>query len=128
MRDEFDQLAKAIVSSLCRFEMHGLYVQFVETVSRELATTLNDPLDVKKIASSLSAVANEKQRIIKEKETKKKKGICFLSVNGDVGSTKSLFVSAPIKKALNRSEDIYDDVAIEGGGAGGAYDDEVDFM
>ncbi|KAI9018300.1 eukaryotic translation initiation factor 3 subunit J [Hyaloraphidium curvatum] len=107
-REEFDLLAKAVVQSFARFEKHGLYVHFVETLSRELATTLADPLDVKKVASTLTALANEKQKVIKEKESKKKK--------------------APAKKSLNRSEDIYDDVATEGGGVGGAYDDEFDFM
>lgn len=108
VREEFDELAKAVVKSFARFEKHGLYVQFVESLSRELAMTLNDPLDVKKVASTLTALANEKQKMIKEKESKKKK--------------------APVKKTLNRSEDIYDDVALEGGGEGGAYDDEFDFM
>ena len=107
--DDFELLAKAVVSSFARFEKHGLYVQFLETLARELAMSIQDPLDIKRIASNLTALANEKQKLIKEKETKKKK--------------------APVKKAvLNRSEDIYDDVAIEGGGTGGAYDDEFDFM
>lgn len=76
-REEFDQLAKAIVANVSRFEKHGLYVQFIETLSRELATSISDPLDVKKVASTLTALANEKQKLIKEKESKKKKGWFF---------------------------------------------------
>jgi len=74
-KEGFDKLAKGIAATVKRFESHGLYFAFVETVVRELAGTVKDPVDIKKLASDMTALGNERQRLQKEKEGKKKKGM-----------------------------------------------------
>jgi hypothetical protein len=76
-KEGFDKLAKGVAATVKRFQNHGLYFSFMETVVRELAMTVKDPVDVKKLASDLTALANEKQRLQKEKDGKKKKGMYF---------------------------------------------------
>jgi translation initiation factor 3 subunit J len=56
-----------------------MYVNFINEFIRELCLPLKDA-DVRKVANTLSTLANEKQKQIREKEKPKKKGTIKLNL------------------------------------------------
>ncbi|KAJ2464933.1 Nonsense-mediated mRNA decay protein 5 [Coemansia sp. RSA 2322] len=68
---EFDELQAALVERIQKCQSHRLYSQFLEKLMRDLALPLKD-VDVRKFASVLTTLANEKQRNARD-ATKKKK-------------------------------------------------------
>ncbi|KAG8917617.1 Translation initiation factor 3 subunit J component [Tulasnella sp. 417] len=72
-KDEFIKLSNDIIEVVVkRLQNKPLYAAFVEHHAKELAQPLKD-VDVRKVASGLTALSNEKQRELKE-ASKKKKG------------------------------------------------------
>ncbi|KAJ2740888.1 Translation initiation factor 3 subunit J component [Coemansia sp. BCRC 34301] len=95
---EFDELQTALVDRIQKSQNHRLYVQFLEKLIRELALPLKD-IDVRKFSSTLTTLANEKQRIARE-ATKKKKPT----------TKKPTLVTAPkAKMDMNDYSNDYDD-------------------
>jgi len=72
-KEEFDEFAKLLVERIRKHEKQGMYANFVNEFIRELCLPLKDA-DVRKVANTLSTLANEKQKQIREKEKPKKKG------------------------------------------------------
>ncbi|KAJ1772138.1 Translation initiation factor 3 subunit J component [Coemansia sp. RSA 1813] len=70
---EFDEFQKALVERIQKCQNNRVYVPFLEKFIRELALPLKD-VDVRKFASTLTALANEKQRAARDNKTKKKSG------------------------------------------------------
>ncbi|KAJ2774474.1 Translation initiation factor 3 subunit J component, partial [Coemansia nantahalensis] len=72
-QEEFDEFLKALVDRIQKVQSRRLYLAFLEKLIRELALPLKDA-DVRKIASSLTALASEKQKAAKDAlKTGKKK-------------------------------------------------------
>ncbi|KAJ1643013.1 Translation initiation factor 3 subunit J component [Coemansia asiatica] len=69
---DFDEFQKALVQRIEKAQNSRYYNQFLEKLIRELSTPLKD-IDVRKIASSLTTLANEKQRAAREATKPKKK-------------------------------------------------------
>ena len=57
-------------------QKQSIYVNFINEFIRELCLPLRDA-DVRKVANTLSTLASEKQKQIKEKEKSKKKGTIY---------------------------------------------------
>jgi len=72
-KEEFDKFSKLLVDRIRKHEKQGMYVNFINEFVRELCSPLKD-VDVRKVASSLTTLANEKQKQMKEKDKPKKKG------------------------------------------------------
>ncbi|KAG8988478.1 Translation initiation factor 3 subunit J component [Tulasnella sp. JGI-2019a] len=71
-KDEFVDLSKRIIDTIFkRLENKPLYATFIESHVRDLARPLRD-VDIRKTASSLTALANEKQKEAKDSGKKKK--------------------------------------------------------
>ncbi|KIO34698.1 hypothetical protein M407DRAFT_240516 [Tulasnella calospora MUT 4182] len=71
-KDEFIKLSNDIIEVVAkRLQNKPLYAAFVEHHAKELARPLKD-VDVRKVASGLTALSNEKQRELKEAGKKKK--------------------------------------------------------
>ncbi|KAG8895467.1 Translation initiation factor 3 subunit J component [Tulasnella sp. 408] len=71
-KDEFVKLSNDIIEVVIkRLQNKPLYATFVEHHAKELARPLKD-VDVRKVASGLTALSNEKQRELKEAGKKKK--------------------------------------------------------
>ncbi|KAJ2556238.1 Translation initiation factor 3 subunit J component [Coemansia sp. RSA 1933] len=70
---DFDQFQKALVERIQKCQANRAYVPFLEKFIRELALPLKD-VDVRKFASTLTSLANEKQRAGRDTKTKKKSG------------------------------------------------------
>ena len=73
-KQDFEALSEALAKQI--IDLHGskpLYAHFVDTFVRALCLPLKD-LDVKKSASTLTALGNEKQRLAKEASGTGKKG------------------------------------------------------
>ncbi|KAJ2715846.1 Translation initiation factor 3 subunit J component, partial [Coemansia spiralis] len=64
-QEEFDTFAKALVERIQKSQSRRLYSAFLEKLIHDLALPLKD-VDVRKIASSLTALASEKQKAAKE--------------------------------------------------------------
>jgi len=97
-KEEFDILSRQIFDLVIkRHQDKPLYAAFVEAHAKELASPLKD-VDVRKVASGLTALANEKQREAKDKTSGKKKK----APKPVLGSTKTIgkFVSEPEGRAL----------------------------
>ncbi|KAJ1662189.1 Translation initiation factor 3 subunit J component, partial [Coemansia sp. RSA 25] len=95
---EFDELQTALVERIQKSQSHRLYVQFLEKLFRELSLPLKD-VDVRKFSSTLTTLANEKQRIARD-ATKKKKPT----------TKKPTLVTAPkAKMDMNDYSNDYDD-------------------
>ncbi|KAJ2908054.1 Translation initiation factor 3 subunit J component [Coemansia aciculifera] len=95
---EFDELQSVLVERIQKSQSHRLYVQFLEKLIRELALPLKD-VDVRKFSSTLTTLANEKQRIARD-ATKKKKPT----------TKKPTLVTAPkAKMDMNDYSNDYDD-------------------
>lgn len=72
-REDFQEYSKNIVEFLIKKHQHKpLYATFVELHVRELATPLKD-VEVRKAASGLTTLANEKQKEQRDKLSGKKK-------------------------------------------------------
>lgn len=71
-KEEFVKLSNDIIEVVVkRLQNKHLYASFVEHHAKELARPLKD-VDVRKVASGLTALSNEKQRELKEAGKKKK--------------------------------------------------------
>lgn len=71
-KEEFVKLSNDIIEVVVkRLQNKPLYAAFVEHHAKELARPLKD-VDVRKVASGLTALSNEKQRELKEAGKKKK--------------------------------------------------------
>ncbi|KAG0225771.1 Translation initiation factor 3 subunit J component [Actinomortierella wolfii] len=73
-KDEFSEFTKELVAIIQKHEKQGLYVSFLEGLFRELAIGVARDTDVRKFASTLTTIANEKQKAAKEASKTKKKG------------------------------------------------------
>jgi len=72
-KEDFQQLSLMIMDHIIKpFQSKPLYHQFVEMHVRELAQPLKD-VEVRKAASALTTLANEKQKEAKDKASGKKK-------------------------------------------------------
>ncbi|PIA18927.1 translation initiation factor eIF3 subunit [Coemansia reversa NRRL 1564] len=71
-QSEFDELQTALVSRIQKAQGHRLYFGFLEKLIRDLAVPLGDA-DVRRLSSTLTALASEKQRAAKEAVKGKKK-------------------------------------------------------
>ena len=72
-KDDFEGLSKQIYEYVIkRLENKPLYTAFVEHHVRELASSLKD-IEVRKVASVLTTLANEKQKEQRDKASGKKK-------------------------------------------------------
>ncbi|RIA91304.1 translation initiation factor 3, subunit 1 alpha, partial [Glomus cerebriforme] len=72
-KEEFSKFSKLLVDRIRKHEKQGTtYVNFINEFVRELCFPLKD-VDVRKVASSLTTLANEKQKQIREKDKPKKK-------------------------------------------------------
>jgi translation initiation factor 3 subunit J len=72
-KEEFQEYSKNLVELLIKKHQHKpLYASFVEMHVRELAQPLKD-VEVRKAASGLTTLANEKQREARDKASGKKK-------------------------------------------------------
>jgi len=82
-KEEFVALSRQIMELvISRHQDKPLYATFVEHHVKELASSLRD-VDVRKAASSLTTLANEKQKDSKDKTTgKKKKGAAKPALGG----------------------------------------------
>ncbi|KAI9597367.1 eukaryotic translation initiation factor 3 subunit J, partial [Syncephalis fuscata] len=69
-KDDFEAFKTALVERIETFKTSRFYPAMIEALSTELARSLKD-VDVRKISSSLSRIANDKQREAKAKEKKK---------------------------------------------------------
>jgi len=73
-KDDFQKLSRMIIEFVVkRHQNKPLYPSFVEMHVKELASTLTD-VEVRKAASGLTTLANEKQKEAKDKAGGKKKG------------------------------------------------------
>lgn len=72
-KEDFESFRKNLVDKLIPVEKSPHYVSFLETLSRELCTSL-DPEDIKRISSALSILSNEKIKASKGTKKKAKKG------------------------------------------------------
>lgn len=74
-KDEFEDFSQQIMELLIRkHENKPLFATFVEGHVRQLAASLRD-VDVRKAASALTTLANEKQKEQRDKTSGKKKGV-----------------------------------------------------
>ncbi|KAJ1730562.1 Translation initiation factor 3 subunit J component [Coemansia biformis] len=72
-QEEFDTFQMALVERIQKTQSHRLYTAFLEKLIHELAQPLKDA-EVRRLSSSLAALASEKQRAAKEGVKGKKKG------------------------------------------------------
>jgi translation initiation factor 3 subunit J len=71
-KEDFIKLSSQIIELIKRHQDKPLYAAFVEHHVRELASPLKD-VDVRKAASGLTTLANEKQKEARDKASGKKK-------------------------------------------------------
>ncbi len=85
-KEDFQDFAKLLIDAVVkRQQKKPLYHFFVEHIARELALPLKDS-EVRKVASGLSTLANEKQREAREAASGKKKKVVAKPA---LGSTKA---------------------------------------
>ncbi|KAI8897343.1 eukaryotic translation initiation factor 3 subunit J [Globomyces pollinis-pini] len=70
-RAELEDYAKLLSKKIATFENQLSYPNFVEILVRDLVASLSVD-DTRKISSSLSAMINEKQKLLKDSKGKKK--------------------------------------------------------
>ncbi|XP_064474243.1 eukaryotic translation initiation factor 3 subunit J-like [Ornithodoros turicata] len=83
-KEDFDQFRKALCAKLTTLEKSALYIGFIDELLRDISINI-EPEDLKRWASTLNAVANEKvkqQKMSKHKK-KGKKGGASLNVGKD---------------------------------------------
>jgi translation initiation factor 3 subunit J len=72
-KEDFQKLSSQIVEYIVkRHQSKPLYPSFVEQLARDISQPLKD-VEVRKVASSLTTLANEKQKEQKDKTSGKKK-------------------------------------------------------
>ncbi|XP_065189035.1 eukaryotic translation initiation factor 3 subunit J-like [Sycon ciliatum] len=104
--EEFAELGKTLADQVSKFSGEAGYFTLLENLVRH-ATVSMDPEDCRRLAATLTAVAQEKNKLVKDKKgPAKKKG-------------KKLNLSKGAKR---------DEFDLTGGGDGGGYDDDMDFM
>ncbi|RKP25619.1 eukaryotic translation initiation factor 3 subunit J [Syncephalis pseudoplumigaleata] len=69
-KEEFDAFKTALVERIETFKTSRHYAGMVEALATELCRSLKD-VDIRKVSSALSRIANDKQREAKAKEKKK---------------------------------------------------------
>ncbi|KAF9585021.1 Translation initiation factor 3 subunit J component [Lunasporangiospora selenospora] len=72
-KEDFNEFTTELIALIQKHEKQGLYVSFLEGLFRELAQGTRD-VDVRKFASTLTTLANEKQKAAKDALKTKKKG------------------------------------------------------
>ncbi|KAJ1975724.1 Translation initiation factor 3 subunit J component [Dimargaris xerosporica] len=79
-KDDFDVFRKVLVERVASFKNQRAYATFITELVRDLCDPLKD-VDVRKCASSLTSLANEKQKAAKDavKGKKKKKKAAMVS-------------------------------------------------
>ncbi|XP_013405684.1 eukaryotic translation initiation factor 3 subunit J [Lingula anatina] len=83
-KDEFEEFEKALKDKLIQYEKSAFYVAFLENLFRDVTAGLEVD-DVKKLASTLNAISNEKTKAEKALKGKKKKKASSLNVGrGDI--------------------------------------------
>ncbi|KAL0081545.1 eukaryotic translation initiation factor 3 subunit J [Phycomyces blakesleeanus] len=97
-RVEFEQYQKRLSAMIVANSKSINYANFVDQLVRELCVPMKD-MDVRKAASSLTAMANDKQRAAKEATKTKKKGKPQLTGAGKTG----------VRDDMNTFESNYDD-------------------
>ncbi|KAJ3411450.1 Eukaryotic translation initiation factor 3 subunit J [Chytridiales sp. JEL 0842] len=88
-RDEFVKFSQLLVAKLAVHEKSPGYPSFVETLARDLSLSLSVE-DIKKVSSTLTILANEKQKALKPAANKKKgalKSVKTISKGGDLDTT-----------------------------------------
>ncbi|TPX41712.1 hypothetical protein SeMB42_g01259 [Synchytrium endobioticum] len=70
-REEFDELRNELVKFVSKFEKRAPYAMFVEFLTRDLCASM-DPVDIRRISTTLNALASERQKATKPAATKKK--------------------------------------------------------
>ncbi|KAG0003404.1 Translation initiation factor 3 subunit J component [Entomortierella chlamydospora] len=103
-KEQFNEFSNELVALIQKHEKQGLYVSFLEGLFRELSQGCRD-VDVRKFASTLTTLANEKQKAAKDALKTKKKG-----------SAKPSLAAAKVNTAVD-TKDYSND-----------YDDFDDFM
>lgn len=71
-KEEFAELSSMLITLIKRHQEKPLYATFVEMHAKALAQPLKD-VDIRKTASGLTTLANEKQKEAKDKASGKKK-------------------------------------------------------
>ena len=92
-KEDFEEFSKKIMDYIVkRHQNKPLYATFVEMHVKELAAPLKD-VDVRKAASGLTTLANEKQREQRDKAGgKKKKGAAKPALGATKASSKYVFI------------------------------------
>lgn len=105
-KDDFEQFEKLLSEIILNSKSNKLYSGFVETLVRNVADPLKD-VELRKISSSLTAAANEKQRAAKAALKGKSKGAkkSNVRVDADITSTST----AAKAGVLNDDYDDFDD-------------------
>lgn len=113
-KDEFDAFANALAQRVMdKCGNSPLYAVGVESLARALVQPLKD-IDTRKVASTLTAVANEKQRAQKDAQGGGKKKNAKAAARPNLAASKSTFAS---RTDVQEYGEVLDD---------GGYDD--DFM
>lgn len=105
-KDDFDQFEKLLSEIILNSKSSRLYPGFVETLVRNVAEPLKD-VELRKISSSLTAAANEKQRAAKAAQKGKSKGSKKTNVRVDADITST--ASAAKAGVMNDYDDEFDD-------------------
>ncbi|KAJ2313098.1 Translation initiation factor 3 subunit J component [Coemansia sp. RSA 2611] len=71
-QEDFDEFQRALVERIQKAQSSRLYFSFLEKLVRELALPLKDS-EIRKISSTLTAVASEKQKATRDQTKGKKK-------------------------------------------------------
>ncbi|KAJ2160787.1 Translation initiation factor 3 subunit J component [Coemansia sp. RSA 552] len=100
-QDEFDQFRAALVEKIQTSSDRKMYAKFLELLVRDLAGSLRD-VEIRKMSSSLTALAGEKQKAARE------------LAKGKKGGKKAVAMSGPPKEQLDtqdysRGYDDFDD-------------------
>jgi len=80
--DSFTKFRTLLTEKISKFDKSPHYVSFIELLARDLCLGV-DPEEIKKIANSLTTVANEKIKLTKPAKKKNKKGKATMSVGKD---------------------------------------------
>ncbi|MGH0177077.1 UNVERIFIED_CONTAM: hypothetical protein FKN15_074598 [Acipenser sinensis] len=107
-KDDFTEFENLLKEKICRYEKSIHYSSFLESLFRDLCTSL-EVEDLKRINNSLTVLFNEKQKQEKQNKAKKKKN-------------KGVMPGGGLKAKLK------DDLADYGGFEGGYVQDYEDFM
>ncbi|KAL1920955.1 uncharacterized protein VTP21DRAFT_11590 [Calcarisporiella thermophila] len=112
-KEQFEEFSRLLVERIQRHQKEKPYAHFIENLVRELCRPLRD-VECRKISSSISALASEKQREAKANtKTSKKKSNAKPSLGG--GGAKTTLKD-------------YDAIGYSGSAAAVDYDYDDDFM